>query len=128
MMEAEVEKMQEQQQEQQDKLSELIDKVYDQARMVGEMQQNHVGLQGGSGPRVPQLQGQVPAHSSIASSGSVPRVPSSIHTPTGVYGAANPNQLGHQSFQSLSEEEYEESRSSRFFRRDTYSKRGGRVR
>ena len=99
-MEAEVEKMQEQQQEQQDKLSELIDKVNDQARMVGEMQQNHVTLQGGSGPRIPQLQGQVPAHSSIASSGSVPRIPSSIHTPTGVYGATNPNQLGHQSFQS----------------------------
>ena len=99
-MEAEVEKMQEQQQEQQDKLSELIDKVNDQARMVGEMQQNHVTLQGGSGPRIPQLQGQIPAHSSIASSGSVPRIPSSIHTPTGVYGAANPNQLGHQSFQS----------------------------
>ena len=71
-MEAEVEKMQEQQQ---DKLSELIDKVNDQARMVGEMQQNHVTLQGGSGPRIPQLQGQVPAHSSIASSGSVPRIP-----------------------------------------------------
>ena len=99
-MEAEVEKMQEQQQEQQDKLSELIDKVNDQARMVGEMQQNHVTLQGGSGPRIPQLQGQVPAHSSIASSGSVPRIPSSIHTPTGVYGATNPNQLGHQNFQS----------------------------
>ena len=99
-MEAEVEKMQEQQQEQQDKLSELIDKVNDQARMVGEMQQNHVTLQGGSGPRIPQLQGQVPAHSSIASSGSVPRIPSSIHTPTGVYGAENPNQLGHQNLQS----------------------------
>ena len=99
-MEAEVEKMQEQQQEQQDKLSELIDKVNDQARMVGVMQQNHVMLQGGSGPRIPQLRGQVPAHSSIASSGSVPRIPSSIHTPTGVYGAVNPNQLGHQSFQS----------------------------
>ena len=92
--------MQEQQQEQQDKLSELIDKVNDQARMVGVMQQNHVTLQGGSGPRIPQLQGQVPAHSSIASSGSVPRIPSSIHTPAGVYGAVNPNQLGHQSFQS----------------------------
>ena len=65
--------MQEQQQEQQDKLSELIDKVNDQAQMVGEMQQNHATLQGGSGPRIPQLQGQVPAHSSIASSGSVPR-------------------------------------------------------
>ena len=99
-MEAEVEKMQDQQQEQQDKLSELIDKVNDQARMVGEMQQNHVTLQGGSGPRIPQLQGQVPAHSSIASSGSIPRIPSNIHTPTGVYGAMNPNQFRHQSSQS----------------------------
>ena len=36
-MEAEVERMQEQQQEQQDKLSELIDKVNDQAQMVGEV-------------------------------------------------------------------------------------------
>ena len=52
-MEAEVEKMQEQQQEQQDKLSELIDKVNDQARMVGEMQRNHVTPQGGSSPRIP---------------------------------------------------------------------------
>ena len=30
-------------------------------------------------------------HSSITSSGSVPRIPSSIHTPTGVYGATNVN-------------------------------------
>ena len=51
-MEAEVEKMQEQQQEQQDKLSELIDKVNDQARMVGEMQQNQAALQSGSVPRI----------------------------------------------------------------------------
>ena len=41
-MEAEVERMQENQQEQQDKLSELIDKVNDQARMVGEIQQQQV--------------------------------------------------------------------------------------
>ena len=98
-MEAEVEKMQEQQQEQQDKLSELIDKVNDQARTVGEMQQNQAALQSGSVPRIPQLQGQVPVHSSIASSGSVPRIPSSIHTPTGVYGTMNLNPHEHQSFQ-----------------------------
>ena len=97
-MEAEVERMHENQLEQQDKLSELIDKVNDQAKMVGEMQQNQITLQSGSVPRIPQLQGQVPVHSSIASSGSVPRIPSSIHTPTGVYGATNvnPSLQGHQ--------------------------------
>ena len=97
-MEAEVERMHENQLEQQDKLSELIDKVNDQAKMVGEMQQNQITLQSGSAPRISQLQGQVPIHSSITSSGSVPRIPSSIHTPTGVYGATNvnPSLQGHQ--------------------------------
>ena len=97
-MEAEVERMHENQLEQQDKLSELIDKVNDQAKMVGEMQQNQITLQSGSTPRIPQLQGQVPVHSSITSSGSVPRIPSSIHTPTGVYGTTNvnPSFQGHQ--------------------------------
>ena len=70
-MEAEVERMHENQLQQQDKLSELIDKVNDQAKMVGEMQQNQTTLQSGSVPRIPQLQGQVPVHSSIASSGSM---------------------------------------------------------
>ena len=68
-MKAEVKRMHENQLEQQDKLSELIDKVNDQAKMVGEMQQNQTTLQGGSVPRIPQLQGQVPIHSLIASSG-----------------------------------------------------------
>ena len=97
-MEAEFERMQENQLEQQDKLSELIDKVNDQAKMVGEMQQNQMTLQSGSVPKISQLQGQVPVHSSIASSESVPRIPSSIHTPTGVYGTTNinPNFQGHQ--------------------------------
>ena len=90
-MEAEVERMHENQLEQQDKLSELIDKVNDQAKMVGEMQRNQVTLQSGFVPRIPQLQGQVPVHSSVASSGSVPRIPSSVHTPTGVYGTTNVN-------------------------------------
>ena len=98
-MAAEVEKMQEQQQQQQDKVSELIDKVNDQARMVGEMQQNQAALQSGSVPRIPQLQGQVPVHSSIVSLGSIPRVPSSIQTPTGIYGTTNLNPHDHQSFQ-----------------------------
>ena len=97
-MEAEVVRMHENQLEQQDKLSELIDKVNDQAKMVGEMQQSQITLQSGSAPRIPQLQGQVPVHSSITSSGSVPRIPSSIHTPTGVYGTTNvnPSFQGHQ--------------------------------
>ena len=90
-MEAEVERMHENQLEQQDKLSELIDKVNDQAKMVGEMQRNQVTLQSGFVPRIPQLQGQVPVHSSVTSSGSVPRIPSSVHTPTGVYGTTNVN-------------------------------------
>ena len=97
-MVAEVERMHENQLDQQDKLSELIDKVNDQAKMVGEMQQNQITLQSGSVPRISQLQGQVPVHSSVASSGSVPRIPSSIHTPTGVYGTTNvnPSFQGHQ--------------------------------
>ena len=108
--------MQEQQQEQQDKLSELIDKVNDQAQMVGEMQQNHVTLQGGSGPRIPQLQGQVPAHSSIASSGSVPRIPQQYtHTHWSLWcRESEPTRTS--KFSELSEEEYEESRSSHLLR------------
>ena len=42
MWEAEAEKMREDQQEQKEKLSELIDKVNDQARLVGEMQQSNL--------------------------------------------------------------------------------------
>ena len=98
-MEAEVERMQENQQEQQDKLSELIDKVNDQARLVGEMQQNQLAQPSGSVPRISQLQGQVPVHSSIGTSGSVPRIPSSLHTPTGVYGVMNTNPSGISNFQ-----------------------------
>ena len=93
-MEAEVERMQENQQEQQDKLSELIDKVNDQARMVGEIQQQQINLQSGSIPRIPQLQGQLPIHSSSISTGSIPRIPSSLHTPLGAYGSHNQNPHG----------------------------------
>ena len=119
-MEAEVERMHENQLEQQDKLSELIDKVNDQAKMVGEMQQSQITLQSGSAPRIPQLQGQVPVHSSVASSGSVPRIPSSIHTPTGVYGTPNVNP----SFQG---QKHQEPRSTCLFRRNANSKGGGRI-
>ena len=93
-MEVEMERMQEHHQEQQDKLSELIDKVNDQARMVGEMQQQQPTSQGGFAPRIPLLQGQVPIHSSVASSGSVPRIPSSLQTPVGVYGTTHVNPQG----------------------------------
>ena len=85
--EAEAEKMREDQQEQQDKLSELIDKVNDQARLVGKMQQSSLAIPKESAPRISLLQGQ-----SGTSTGSIPRIPSSLHTPTGVYSNANPHQ------------------------------------
>ena len=84
--EAEAEKMREDQQEQQEKLFELIDKVNDQARLVGEMQQSNLAIPKESAPRISLLQGQ-----SVASTGSVPRISSSLHTPTGVYSNANPH-------------------------------------
>ena len=87
MWEEEVEKMREDQQEQQEKLSELIDKVNNQARLVGEMQQSNLAIPKESAPRISLLQGQ-----SVMSTGSVPRIPSSLHTPTGVYSNVNPHQ------------------------------------
>ena len=83
--EAEAEKR-EDQQEQQEKLSELIDKVNDQARLVGEIQQSNLAVPKESIPRISLLQGQ-----SVAGTGSVPRIPSSLHTPTGVYNTVNPH-------------------------------------
>ena len=85
--EAEAEKMREDQQEQQEKLSELIDKVNDQAWLVGEMQQSNLAIPKESAPRISLLQGQ-----SVMSTGSIPRIPSSLHTPTGVYSNVNPHQ------------------------------------
>ena len=85
--EAEVEKMREDQQEQQEKLSELIDKVNDQAQLVGEIQQSNLAIPKESIPLISLLQGQ-----SVASTGSIPRIPSSLHTPTGVYTTVNPHQ------------------------------------
>ena len=86
MREAEAERMREDQQEQHEKLSELIDKVNDQARLVGEIQQGNFAIPKESAPRISVLQGQ-----SVASTGSVPRIPSSLHTPTGVYSNINPH-------------------------------------
>ena len=85
--EAEAEKMREDQQEQQEKLSELIDKVNDQARLVGELQQSNLAIPKESAPRISLLQGQ-----SVVSTGSIPRIPSSLHTPTGAYSNANQHQ------------------------------------
>ena len=87
--EAEAEKMREEQQEQQDKLSVLIDKVNNQAHLVGEIQQGSVAYLNTkeSIPRTTLLQGH-----SVGSTGSVPRIPSSPHTPTGIYTTVNPHQ------------------------------------
>ena len=59
--------------ERNDQLQMLIQQVNDQAKFVGELQmQNHqTHLQGAIGSE---------------SSGSAPRIPSNLHTPTGVYG------------------------------------------
>ena len=54
-----------------DQLQQLIEQVNEQARMVGEMQIQNQQLQGAVAP---------------PGSGSAPRIPSSLHTPTGVYG------------------------------------------
>ena len=48
------------------------------------MQQSTLAQPKESIPRVSLLQGQ-----SFASTGSIPRIPSSLHTPTGVYGTTN---------------------------------------
>ena len=85
--EVEAEKMREDQQEQQEKLSELIDKFNDQARLVGEMQQSNLAILKESAPRISLLQGQ-----SVASTGSVSRIPSSLHTQTRVYSNVKPHQ------------------------------------
>ena len=87
VLEATAERMKKDQQEQQEKLSELIDKVNDQTRLVGEIQQGNVMYPKEFIPRISLLQGHL-----IGSTGSIPRIPSSLHTPTGVYGAANPHQ------------------------------------
>ena len=56
-----------------DQLQMLIQQVNEQAKMVGELQtQNHQS----------HLQGAIGSESL----GSAPRIPSSLHTPTGVYG------------------------------------------
>ena len=62
-----------------------MDKVNEQARIVGELQQQQLEMQRGSDTRIPLLQG-----GGTGSTGSVPRIPSDLHTPVGVfpYGGA----------------------------------------
>ena len=77
-LEMEAKKLWEDQQEQHEALAELVDKVNDQARIVEELQrqQQQHELQRGSDTRIPLLQG-----GSVGSSGSVPMIPNSLHTP-----------------------------------------------
>ena len=83
-MELEAERLQEEQHEQPDALTTLVDCVNEQARIVGELQQQQQkDNAGGSVPRIPQLQGQ--PHS-VGGSGFVPRILSGIYTPSGVLG------------------------------------------
>ena len=56
-----------------DQLQHLIEQVNEQARMVGDLQMQN---------QQQRLQGAIMPESS----GSAPRIPSSLHTPTGVYG------------------------------------------
>ena len=73
-MQMDEERRREEELERNDQLQVLIQQVNDQAKMVGELQtQNHQS----------HLQGAVGSESS----GSAPRIPSSLHTATGVYGA-----------------------------------------
>ena len=64
--------------ERNDQLQDLIEQVNEQARMVGELQTQNQQL---------QLQGAVAPESS----GSAPKIPSSLHTPTGAYGVPATN-------------------------------------
>ena len=72
-MQLDEERRREEELERNDQLQILIQQVNEQAKMVGELQtQNHqTHLQGAIGSE---------------SSGSAPRVPSSLHTPIGIYG------------------------------------------
>ena len=82
-LEMEAERLQEEQNEQQDALTGLVDKVNEQARIFGELQQQQqqqLEMQRGSDTRIPLLQG-----GSVGSTGSVPRIPSDLHTPIGVF-------------------------------------------
>ena len=68
------ERRREEELERNDQLRHLIDQVNEQARMVCDLQMQNQHQQHLQGVIVPE------------SSGSAPRIPSSLHTPTGVYG------------------------------------------
>ena len=78
-MAVEDERRREEELERNDQLRHLIDQVNEQARMVGDLQMQN--------QRQQHLQGVIMPESS----GSVPRIPSSLHTPTGVYGVLKIN-------------------------------------
>ena len=84
-LEMEAERLREEQSDQQEALTGLVDKVNEQARIIGELQQQQLEMQRGSDTRIPLLQG-----GGTGSTGSVPRIPSDLHTPVGVfqYGGA----------------------------------------
>ena len=68
------ERRREEELERNDQLQHLIDQVNEQAQMVGDLQMQNQCQQHLQGVIMPE------------SSGSAPRIPSSLHTPTGVYG------------------------------------------
>ena len=72
-MAREEERRREEELDRNDRLQDLIEQVNEQARMVGELQEQN---------QQHQLQGAIQPEST----GSAPRIPSSLHTPTGVYG------------------------------------------
>ena len=70
-MQADKARRREEEMDRNDQLQQLIEQVNEQARMVGELQTQSQHLQGAAASR---------------STGSAPRIPSSLHTPTGAYG------------------------------------------
>ena len=68
-LEMEAERLREEQGDQQEALTGLVDKVNEQARIVGELQQQQLEMQRGSDTRIPLLQG-----GGTGSTGSVPRM------------------------------------------------------
>ena len=70
-MQADEARRREEEMDRNDQLQQLIEQVNEQARMVGELQTQSQHLQGAAASR---------------SMGSAPRIPSSLHTPTGAYG------------------------------------------
>ena len=81
----------------------LIEQVNEQARMVGELQTQNQQLQGAAASE---------------SMGSAPRIPSSLHTPTGVFGGSN-QQLSR--ILKGTNEKYQKSQFAYFLRRITNS-------